>query len=165
MAVAVFMKSVEQLHRVPVTAIYLTSNRAGIPPALLHNLKYNMIVHERVVLLTAETALTPTVSEENRVQTTDLGSGFTRIVVRHGFMESADLPAILAGLAETDASLRPDRAIYFLSRQTLLPSSRPGMALWRERLFALMTRNAETSMTFFKLPVHRVVELGNQVEI
>ena len=165
MPVDVFLRSVEKVHRVPATAIYLSSNKTGVPPALLHNLKHNMVVHERVVLLTAETALTPTVTEDRRMETTDLGSGFTRVVMRHGFMESADIPAVLARLAEADGTLRLDRAVYFLSRQTLLPSSRPGMAMWRERLFALMTRNAETPMTFFKLPPHRVVELGSQVEI
>ena len=165
MPVETFLASTAKVARVPATAIYLTSNRNGVPPKLLHNLKYNMILHERVVLLTAETALTPTVGADRRVETEQLGSGFMRIVVRHGFMEQADVSAVLTDLAATDPALDPARAGFFLSRQTLLPSSRPGMALWRERLFALMTRNAETPMTFFNLPVHRVVGLGSQVEI
>lgn len=117
------------------------------------------------MLFTAETALTPAVAPERRVETRNLGPGFSRILVRHGFMEKADLSAILTDLASADPALDPNRAAFFLSRQTLLPSSKPGMAIWREKLFALMSRNAETPMTYFNLPVHRVVELGSQVEI
>ena len=160
-----FLKSVVNVHRVPASAIYLTSNKHSIPPALLHNMKYNLILHEHVLLVTVETALTPKVDADDRVTATELGGGFTRIVIRYGFAESPDVPAALKSLAKTLPHFNLETAAYFLSRQTLVPSRRPGMALWREKLFAAMVRNSESPMSFFKLPVERVVELGSQVEI
>jgi KUP system potassium uptake protein len=115
--------------------------------------------------VTVETALVPSVDEDRRLQVEELGVGLTRAIVRYGFAESPDLPLALQPLKVRDPGLDPAQAAYFMSRQTLVPSRRPGMALWREHLFAAMVRNAETPMTFFKLPVHRVVELGSQVEI
>lgn len=161
----VFLKSVAKVQRVPATAIYLTSSRTGIPPALLHNLKYNLVLHERVVLVTVETALTPHVKAEGRAGLEVLGEGFSRVLIRYGFAESPDLPQTLAAVFGDDPDYNPMRTAYFLSRQTLVPTRRPGMALWREMLFAAMARNAITPMSFFKLPVNRVVELGSQVEI
>ena len=97
---------------------------------------------------------------------TDLGEGFYRLVLRFGFMEESDVPAALATLEGCGPQCKMMDTSFFLARQTLLPSSsRPGMALWRERLFAWMLRNAESAMEFFKLPTNRVVELGSQVEI
>lgn len=161
----VFLKSVAKVQRVPATAIYLTSSRTGIPPALLHNLKYNLVLHERVVLVTVETALTPKVKVEQRAKLEVLGEGLSRVLIRFGFAESPDLPLALAAVFGNDPDYNPMRTAYFLSRQTLVPARRPGMALWREMLFAAMVRNAITPMSFFKLPVNRVVELGSQVEI
>ena len=162
--VAVFQASTANVTRVPARAIYLTSSREGIPPALLHNLKYNLVLHEKIVLLTVETALTPVVSDANRVAVTDLGQGMSRVIVRYGFAESPDIPAALAPL-EAATGCNPQTVAYFLSRQTLVPARKAGMPLWQERLFAAMVRNSETPMSFFKLPVGRVVELGSQVEI
>ena len=142
----------------------MTSSAEGIPPALLHNLKYNLVIHEKVMLLTVETALTPIVADTSRLTVTPLGHGFTRIVVRYGFAESPDIPAALAPL-HADTGCNPATAAYFLSRQTLVPSRKPGMPIWQEHLFAAMVRNSETPMSFFKLPINRVVELGSQVEI
>ena len=164
MPVDVFLASVSKVQRVAATAIYLTSSREGIPPALLHNLKYNLVLHRQVVLLTVETTLTPTVAEEQRLQAAALGHGFTRIILRYGFAESPDIPEALAPwLAEHDCN--PMTAAYFLSRQTLIATKRRRMPRWQEHLFAAMVRNSETPMSFFKLPVNRVVELGSQVEI
>jgi KUP system potassium uptake protein len=118
-----------------------------------------------VLLVTIETALTPRVVEADRLTETDLGSGFTRVVIRYGFAESPDVPLALTPLMERRSNFNPVTAGYFLSRQTLIPSHKPGMALWREKLFAAMVRNSETPMSFFKLPVDRVVELGSQIEI
>src|SRR4029453_8351502 len=106
----------------------------------------------------------PYVPEEKRAETTDYGSGFFRIVIRYGFLEEGDGPAVLTGLKQCGPCKMIDTS-FFLARQTLLASSRPGMAIWRERLFAWMLRNAESAMEFFKLPTNRVVELGSQVEI
>ena len=160
MPVEVFLASTAKVHRVPATAIYLTTIRDGVPPALLHNLKANHVRHERIMLITVETALTPVVAPEQRVTTTELGDGMTRVLVRYGFFESPDVPAALADVAGVDG-----RATWFLSRQTLVPTRKPGMARWREHLFSAMVRNAEQPMTFFRLPINRVVELGSQVEI
>jgi KUP system potassium uptake protein len=162
MELDLFMASTAKVMRVPATAIYLTANKAGVPAALLHNLKNNLVLHARTVLLTVETALTPHISAESRLEVRPLGEGFSRIVIRYGFMESPDIPAALAA---ADLDFDPKAAAYFLSRQTLIPSRKPGMPLWQEHLFAAMVRNSETSMSFFKLPINRVVELGSQIEI
>ncbi|WP_342358369.1 potassium transporter Kup [Terrarubrum flagellatum] len=159
--VDVFQRSTAKVHRVRATAVYLTSDKEGVPPALLHNLKNNLVLHERILLVTIETALTPVVEPERRMTIEELGGGFARVVILYGFAESPDVPAALGKVSGFD----PMMAAYFLSRQTLVPTSKPGMALWREHLFAAMVRNSETPMSFFKLPVNRVVELGSQVEI
>ena len=163
MPIEPFLASTAGVQRVPATAVFMTSTSDGIPPALLHNLKGNLILHERVVLLTVETALTPTVAEARRATVTDVGHGFSRVVVRYGFGESPDVPAALA--AAQIPGFDPTRATYFLSRQTLIPTRKAGMPLWQEHLFAAMVRNSETPMSFFNLPINRVVELGSQVEI
>ncbi len=165
MPLDLFLRSAAKTHRVPAMAIYLTSSREGVPPALLHNLKSNLVLHERVLIVTVETALTPYVPDEGRLTVEEMGAGFTRIVIRYGFSESPDVPQALSPVMGRDPVCNPSTAGYFLSRQTLVPSRKPGMALWREHLFAAMVRNTETPMTFFKLPVNRVVELGSQVEI
>ncbi|MCW4460141.1 KUP/HAK/KT family potassium transporter [Sphingomonas sp. BT-65] len=161
MPVELFERSSAKVHRVPLTAVYLTSNAEGIPPALLHNLKCNLVLHERILLVTVRTALTPRVDPAERVRAEMLTETVTRIIIKYGFAEQPDIPA---ALAELDPAL-PAKAIYFLSRQTLIASSRPGMAIWRERLFAWMARVSEQPMSFFNLPPNRVVELGSQVEI
>ena len=96
---------------------------------------------------------------------TDLGQGFYRMIINYGFMEDPDVPAVLATTTKCGAQFKMMDTSFFLARQTLLASSRPGMAIWREKLFAWMLRNAESAMEFFKLPTNRVVELGSQVEI
>jgi len=162
----VFVKSaVPSATRVPGTAVFLTSSENGVPPALLHNLKHNKVLHERVFLLTIKIKDVPYVNAEKRSSVQDFGHGFWRIVLRYGFMEEIDVPAALAKIQECGPACKPMDTSYFLSRQTLLTSARPAMAVWREKLFAWMMRNAETAMEFFKLPTNRVVELGSQVEI
>jgi KUP system potassium uptake protein len=163
--ITAFLKSSARAQRVPATAIYLTSHREGVPPALLHNLKYNHVIHARVFLVTVETTLTPRVPDGQRLSCDDLGSGFTRVTLRYGFAESPDVPQALAPVLARDPTYNPITTGYFISRQRLVPSRRPGMAFWREHLFAAMVRNAATPMAFFKLPVASVVELGSQVEI
>ncbi len=161
MPIDLFLQTTAKAHRVPNAAVYLTSQRDGIPPALLHNLKANQVRHERILLVTVETALTPIVKPDQRIDIIELGDGLARVILRYGFAESPDVPAALAALPNgCDA-----HTTYFLSRQTLIPSAQPGMSLWREKLFAAMVRNAETPMSFFKLPINRVVELGSQIEI
>jgi len=150
------------VQRIPATAVYLTSNTTGVPPALLHNMKANHVLHRRILLATVETALAPRVDAGTRVSEQDLGGGITRVTIRYGFSEAPNVPAALAQLR---SGFDAEKASYFLSRQNLIPSRRPGMAMWREHLFAAMMRNSQSPMTYFKLPVNRVVELGSQVEI
>jgi KUP system potassium uptake protein len=137
----------------------------GTPPALLHNLKHNKVLHERVILLTVKIEDVPYVPAEKRLETHDYNAGFYRVLLRYGFMEEIDVPAALAQLKGIGPQCKMMDTSFFLARQTLLASSRPGMAIWREKLFAWMLRNAESAMEFFKLPTNRVVELGSQVEI
>ena len=151
--------------RVPGTAVFMTSSADGVPHALLHNLKHNKILHERIVLLTVKIVDQPYWPEDNRSTLESLGEGFHRMVLRYGFMEEPDVPAALGHVSECGAAFRMMDTSFFLSRQTLLAADRPGMMIWREKLFAWMLRNAESAMEFFRLPTNRVVELGSQVEI
>jgi KUP system potassium uptake protein len=151
--------------RVPGTAVFMTSSPDGVPHALLHNLKHNKVLHDRVVLLTVRIADIPSVDPSKRYSVDDLGRGFFRVVLNYGFMEEADVPAALAQVDACGQKFKMMETSFFLARQTLLPSARPGMPIWREKLFAWMLRNAESAMEFFRLPTNRVVELGSQVEI
>ena len=162
----IFIKSAApSATRVPGTAVFMTSASSGVPHALLHNLKHNKVLHERVILLTVRIEDVPYVPDEKRVEQRDYGSGFYRVVLRYGFMDEIDVPSALARLKGVGAQCKMMDTSFFLARQTLLASSRPGMAIWREKLFAWMLRNAVSAMEFFKLPTNRVVELGSQVEI
>ena len=161
----VFLASAAKVTRVPGLAVYLTSSEEGVPPALLHNLKHNHVLHDRVYLLTVETALTPTVGEDRRVEITEIGAGLARVRLRYGFMQEPNVPFALREFAEEGARFDPMTTTYFLSRQIVIPSRQPGMALWREHLFAAMSRNAATPMSTFHLPINRVIELGSQIEI
>lgn len=166
MPVAVFVNSAaNSATRVAGTAVFMTSTADGVPHALLHNLKHNKVLHERVILLTVKIEDVPFVKREERCGLKDLGHGFHRVVIRYGFMEEPDVPAALKLVTGCGPEFKMMDTSFFLARQTLLPSSRPGMAVWREKLFSWMLRNAESAMEFFRLPTNRVVELGSQVEI
>ncbi|AMK17660.1 MULTISPECIES: potassium transporter Kup [Sphingobium] len=166
MDLELFIKSAgASLKRVPGTAIFLSSTTEGVPPALLHNVKHNRILHERNIILTVRTEDVPHLPFEGRTSAEAYGVGFYRLILRHGFMESVDVPAAMKAVHDCGGPISVADTSYFLSRETLVPSSRPGMAIWRERLFAWMVRNAESPMAFFKLPTNRVVELGSQLEI
>ncbi|WP_310533534.1 potassium transporter Kup [Novosphingobium sp.] len=162
----VFAKSAHSsAQRVPGTAVFMASNSAGVPSALLHNIKHNKVLHERVVILTVDIQDVPVVSPENRVACKQFGEGFFRLTLRYGFLEETDVPAALKEANVCGEPFTMMKTSFFLSRQTLIASSRPGMAIWREKLFAWMLRNAASAMEFFRLPTNRVVELGSQVEI
>ncbi len=166
MPIKVFITSAaNSASRVPGTAVFMTSTADGVPHALLHNLKHNKVLHERVILLTVKIVAQPYWPEAERATNDAMGEGFYRLILRYGFMEEVDVPAALKRVHECGADFKMMDTSFFLSRQTLLPSERPGMMLWREKLFAWMLRNAESAMEFFRLPTNRVVELGSQVEI
>ena len=166
MPMEVFIKSAASAAtRVPGTAVFMTTSPMGVPHALLHNLKHNKVLHERIMILTVVVDEVPYVSDEDRIGVKELGGNFYRIIIRYGFMQEIDIPAILKKIENCGPKLKMMETSFFLSRQTLLASDRPGMAIWREHLFSWMMRNAESAMDFFKLPTNRVVELGSQVEI
>jgi KUP system potassium uptake protein len=164
--IELFIRSaVQSLKRVPGTAVFLASRPEDIPPALLHNVKHNRVLHERIVVLTVAAQQIPYVDDRDRAEIQPLGEGFYRIILRQGFMQDVDVPKALAKIEACDGAFKLMDTSYFLARQTLIPSHRPGMAIWREKLFAWMVRNAESAMEFFRLPTNRVVELGSQLEI
>ena len=164
--IEIFAKSAKNsAARVPGTAIFMSSSAVGVPSALLHNIKHNKVLHERVIVMTVLVEDVPFVAESKRVDLRDLGEGFYRMTLRYGFLEETDIPAALKASDMCGGSFEMMQTSFFLSRQTLITSEKPGMAIWREKLFAWMLRNAATAMEFFKLPTNRVVELGSQVEI
>nr|WP_242008121.1 potassium transporter Kup [Sphingomonas ginsenosidivorax] len=166
MPIKVFINSASgSASRVPGTAVFMTSTPDGVPHALLHNLKHNKVLHERVILLTVKIVGQPYWPAHDRAIREELGEGFHRLVLRYGFMEDADVPAALREVHNCGADFKMMDTSFFLSRQTLLASDKPGMMIWREKLFAWMLRNAESAMEFFRLPTNRVVELGSQIEI
>jgi KUP system potassium uptake protein len=155
----------KSVRRVPGTAVFLSASPEGAPQALLHNLKHNKVLHERIVILTVKVMGRPHVDDADRVEFSELGPNFYRIIARYGFMQEVDVPAAMAMARQCGAPFKLMETSFFLGRQTLVASDRPGMAVWREKLFAWMMRNAESAMEFFKLPTNRVVELGSQLEI
>ena len=164
--IEIFAKSAKNsATRVPGTAIFMASQTAGVPSALLHNIKHNKVLHERVVILTVQIADEPYVDAENRCEMHDLGDGFYKAILNYGFMEETDVPQGLQSMQRCGGKFDMMNTSFFLSRQTLLTSDNPGMAIWREKVFAWMLRNAATAMEFFRLPTNRVVELGSQIEI
>ncbi len=153
--------------RVPGTAVFMSGDPEGTPPALLHNLKHNKVLHEQVVFLAVLTEEVPHVARVDRAEVRVHDHGFFSLVLRYGFMEDVDVPRALAALDGRNAlELEPMQTTYFLGRETLIARRRvQGMALWREKLFAFMSRNARSATSFFRLPPNRVVELGAQVEL
>lgn len=153
-------------HRVRNTAVFLCASANAIPTALLHNLKHNQVLHERVLIVTVLVDEVPQVEPAKRAEVTDAGDGFFRVILRFGFMEDVDIPHELAKLKSIGAAFDPVTTSYFLGRQKLIASrERPGMALWREGLFAWMSQSSESAMESFKLPTNRVVEMGSQLQI
>jgi KUP system potassium uptake protein len=159
--------------RVPGTAVFMTSHTGGAPPVLLHHVKHNKVLHEQVMLMSVKTAEVPYVPEEDRIAFEDLGQKFFMVVAHVGFMEGADIPQVLRQLQSFGVAIRPLETTYYLGRETLiavpdgkppLPSGPPPMALWRKRLFIVMSRNAQTATTYFNIPPNRVVEMGAQIQ-
>jgi KUP system potassium uptake protein len=152
--------------RVPGTAVFLARDPQGTPPSLLHNLKHNKVLHSRVIFLTMINEEVPTVPPEERLEIENLGKECYRVLAHYGFIQNPGVPDVLHLLREQKGiHLDPMSTTFFLSRETLIPSRKPGMAIWREKLFALMVRNAQRPTDFFRIPVNRVVELGMQVRL
>ncbi|MES1173000.1 MAG: potassium transporter Kup [Myxococcales bacterium] len=154
--------SVERPARVPGTAVFMTGTRDGTPPALLHNFLHNRVLHQNIVLLTIVTDDTARISEDERYKMEKLENGFCRIVGRYGFMEQPDVPQLLIG---TGLIHTVEHTTFFLGRENLVATKRPGMARWRVSLFAFMSRNAQPATKFFNIPADRVMEIGAQIEL
>ena len=151
--------------RVPGTAVFLTANRDGVPNALLHNLKHNKVLHERNVVLTVEMLDEPVAEPGQRISVHPLADEFHSVIVRYGFAENPDIPLALAGVTQCGFPFDMMDTTFFLSRESIVATDRPGMVLWRDRLFVFMARNATASTAFFQIPGNRMIELGTQVEI
>jgi len=143
----------------------MSGNGDAAPPALLHNLKHNRVLHEHNVLLGVTVEDVPHVAPGERLVITDLGDGFTRITARTGFMEDPDVPAMLEQAARQGLPIRLSKTTFFLGRETIVTSRRRGLAWFRRAVFAVMSLNARPASSYFHLPPNRVVELGSQVEL
>ncbi|AYF90469.1 potassium transporter Kup [Pseudomonas sp. DY-1] len=152
-------------HRVQGTAVFLTARTDAVPHALLHNLLHNQVLHGQVVLLTVISEDTPRVAPDRRFEVDAYGDGFFRVILHFGFIEEPDVPAALKLCHLNELDFSPMSTTYFLSRETVIPTKRIGMARWREALFAFLLKNANSNLKYFNLPLNRVIELGTQVEI
>jgi KUP system potassium uptake protein len=164
---AIFVKSTAaSVHRVRGTSVFLSTSADVVPAALLHNLKHNQVLHERVLILNVKVEEVPHVAPDKRIEVHDAGQGFYRVVLHYGFMEEVDVPRDLAAIRTCGEPFNMMSTSFFLGRQKLIASkSHPEMALWREKLFSWMLKSSESAMEFFKLPTNRVVELGSQLQI
>ncbi|WP_237649345.1 potassium transporter Kup [Xanthomonas translucens] len=152
--------------RVPGTAVFLTADPLVVPHALMHNLKHNKVLHERNVFLTVETLPVPYATAKQRLKMDAIGDEFYRVIVRFGFMETPDVPlALMRSCDQGGIYFDPMDTTYFASRETIVASANRGMPIWRDKLFAVMHRNAAPATGFFRIPGNRLVELGAQVEI
>ncbi|HEX4799956.1 MAG TPA: potassium transporter Kup [Sphingomicrobium sp.] len=163
----VFIKSTAaSVHRVRGTSVFLSTSADTVPAALLHNLKHNQVLHSRVLILNVKVEEVPHVPADKRVEVHEAGHGFYRVILHYGFMEEVDIPRDLAAIQTCGEPFNMMSTSFFLGRQKLVASKKhPGMALWREKLFAWMLKSSESAMEFFKLPTNRVIELGSQLQI
>jgi len=158
------------IHRVSGTAVFMTSESAGVPVVLLHHLKHNKVLHETVILLSILTDDIPEVPRVDRVRIEALGQGFFRVMAHYGFMESADVKEVLQRCRDSGIAARPLDTSYYLGREQLIPKHGPwkkgglSMNIIRKKLFSIMSRNARSATEYFQLPPNRVVELGTQME-
>ncbi|MEW6207670.1 MAG: potassium transporter Kup [Acidobacteriota bacterium] len=162
-----FLEDIQKqpLARIPGTAVFMYGKREGTPPTLLRNIKHNKVLHEQNIILNVQTDETPHVAEEDRVEVEEIGQGFFRIVLHYGFMEDPDIPEALSSIDVPGLSLSLEKTSFFLSRERLFATPRPGMAIWREHIFIWLSRNARGATSFFRIPPGRVVELGEQIEL
>jgi KUP system potassium uptake protein len=163
--------------RVPGVAVFMTSDLSGAPPVLLHHLKHNKVLHEKVILMSVASKEIPQVAVEHRIECHDLGAGIYTVVASYGFMESPNVPDIIHGLGQFGLAAKVNETTFYLGRETLIPTrASPArraalaarglwMAMWRKRIFTVMTNNARSATAFFGLPPNRVIELGAQVQI
>ena len=155
----------QRLARVPGTAIFLTGNVGLVPNALLHNLKHNKVLHERVVVMTVRTEDIPRVAEPQRLEIAHLDGNFHTIVVHYGFQDDPDIPAALASCAARGLPFNLMDTSFFVGREKIVGSGRWRLGRWRTQLFILLSNSMLDAIEFFRIPTNRVVELGGQIEI
>lgn len=162
-----FLQSMEmeKPHRVPGTAVFMSGNPHGTPLALLHNIKHNRVVHERVILLNMFTADEPHVPAEQRVTVEELRCGFYRVIGRFGFMQEPQVADVIEAAKAHGLDINPEKATFFLSHLNIMPTGKAKMYHWRKRLYAFLSRNAQPANMFYGLPANRVVELGMHLEV
>jgi KUP system potassium uptake protein len=151
--------------RVPGTAVLLNSSPHSTPIGLLHNLKLNRILHERNLVVTVVTEEVPYVAAAERLQVQPLAAGFSRLIIRYGFMQDPNVPAALSRARNQGMDFDASDAVYILSDNTLIPSRGAGMSAWRKRVFAFLSRNAVRPTQFFRLPANRVLQIGMQIDL
>lgn len=155
----------ETLARPAGAAVYLTTTPGTVPPALAEILRHTGALHERIVLLSVELASTARVPVTERVRAEELGHGVVRVIGRYGFIEQPDVPHLLDLAVAEGLDVDPTTATFVLGRETILATDRPGMAIWREEIFAFMSRNARRAAAFFGIPSDRVLEIGSQIDL
>ncbi len=149
----------------PGTAVFMTANFGITPPALLQNVTHNQVLHDNIVLFTISTKPVPHVPDNERVQVKFIGDNFYTVIVHYGFMDSPNVPQALQLCSKHGLLIESRRTIFFLGRETLIATNRPGMAVWREHVFAFMSRNAQRATDYFQIPSNQVVEIGTVVEL
>jgi KUP system potassium uptake protein len=152
-------------YRAPGTAVFMTSNPEGAPLVLLHHLRHNKVLHEHVILLSILSANVPEVPNAERLTTSELGEGFSRVIGRYGFMEKVNVPEVLSLAREAGVPNDPRDTTYYLGRERLFPSGKSPLARWRKKLYIFLSQNSGTVTEYFAIPPNRVVELGAQLEM
>jgi KUP system potassium uptake protein len=168
MPLEMFLDEIERnrkVPRVPGTAVFMTANPEGTPIALLHNLKHNKVLHERNLILTILTDEVPQVDAVKRLEVEKLAAGFQRVIAHYGFMEEPNVPELLVTAPLVGEPINLHRTTFFLSRETIVPTKSGSMRRWRQWIFSVMSRNAQSAGSFYRIPANRVIELGMQVEI
>jgi KUP system potassium uptake protein len=162
-----FLKDIaaHPITRVRGTAVFMTVSPVGTPPALLHHVKHNQVLHDRVILLSIKTSDIPEVERKDRIAFTNVGQGFFQVIANYGFMEYPNIPEIMKLLGKKGIDTDPTKTTYYLGRETLLTGGDSKMVKWRKSLFAFMSRNASNPTIFFGIPPNRVIELGTQIEM
>jgi KUP system potassium uptake protein len=151
--------------RVPGTAVYLTNEASSIPLSLVQQLKFHRFLHERVIVLTFARTETPRVASEERLSCDIIANGIYRITARYGFMERPDTLAALRAAERLGIEYEANTTFYVVGRTTPVVTTKPGLSMWRKRLYAFLARNTRVGYEYFRVPTHRLLEIGTQVEI
>ena len=150
---------------IPGTAIYMSSNSKGTPPPLILNIKHNRLLHKQVVILTIKFHKIPHIKLEERIQIEQPTDGFYRVIANYGFMDITNIQQIIEILAVKGLKLKIENTTFFLGRETLIPNRKSGFGIFRDKLFIVMSNNAQRATDFFNIPPNRVFEVGTQVEL